>query len=300
MNRFISILIGLFCVYVAEADSRASLYVVTTTGMIADTVRNVGGESVRVDSLMGTGVDPHLYNPTHGDMQKLRDAQIIFYNGLHLEGKMSEVLEKIAKSKPVFAVAEAIDKKLLIALDEQETQFDPHVWFDVMLWVSVVEEVTKRLTEALPDKSKQFEEASKKYKEKLIALDANIKERLSQIPSSQRVLVTAHDAFSYFGKAYGVEVMGLQGVSTESEFGLHDLKRISEIVIERKVKSIFIESSVPKRFISALQEGLKEKGYAVSIGTELYSDAMGPEGTVEGTYIGMVQHNLDAIAKGLQ
>jgi manganese/zinc/iron transport system substrate-binding protein len=279
--------------------SSAPLTVTVTTGMIADAVRNVGGNHVRVVALMGPGVDPHLYKATQGDLAKLREANIIFYNGLHLEGRMGEVFRTMAERLPTIAVAESIPKELLRQPPEFEGNYDPHVWFDVNLWIYVVQKIRDVLSEQDPAHRADYAANAAAYLEQLKQLDSYIREQIAKIPEPQRLLVTAHDAFGYFGRAYGIEVMGIQGISTASDYGLQDLNQLAEILANRKVKAIFVETSVSPRSVEALVEGTRAKGHDIKIGGKLYSDALGEEGTPEGTYIGMVRHNVDTIVKAL-
>jgi manganese/zinc/iron transport system substrate-binding protein len=267
--------------------------------MIADAVRNVGGNHVRVVALMGPGVDPHLYKATQGDLAKLREANIIFYNGLHLEGRMGEVFRTMAERLPTIAVAESIPKELLRQPPEFEGNYDPHVWFDVNLWIYVVQKIRDVLSEQDPAHRADYAANAAAYLEQLKQLDSYIREQIAKIPEPQRLLVTAHDAFGYFGRAYGIEVMGIQGISTASDYGLQDLNQLAEILANRKVKAIFVETSVSPRSVEALVEGTRAKGHDIKIGGKLYSDALGEEGTPEGTYIGMVRHNVDTIVKAL-
>lgn len=274
------------------------LQVTTTTGMIADLVKNVGGNHVEVTALMGTGVDPHLYKASQGDIQKLDQSDLIFYNGLHLEGKMTEILEKIGRKKPVTAVSEKIDSSKLLNLGDG--LHDPHIWFDVQLWMSAAEVVRDTLIKQDPSHKADYEKQAQAYLAELQKLDQEVKEQINSIPKEQRVLVTAHDAFSYFGRAYEVEVVGLQGISTAAEYGLKDVQNMVNLITNRKIKAVFVESSVPKRSIEAVVEGAKQKGHQVKIGGELYSDAMGKAGTPEGTYIGMVRANASTITNSLK
>jgi len=282
---------------VARDDRK--LKVVTTTGMIRDAVINIAGENADVVSLMGPGVDPHLYKATQGDLKKLTEADIIFYNGLHLEGKMGEVLEKLGRTKTVFAVTSSIPKNLLHQVEGFEGITDPHVWFDVSLWKEVVKSIHTFLVEFDPDQQVYYDSSSAAYLARLDSLHAAVKENILAIPKEQRVLITAHDAFGYFGHAYDIEVHGLQGISTVSEFGLRDVTNLVDFIIERKIKAIFVETSVSERSINAVLEGCKNKKWNVRIGGSLYSDAMGEEGTSEGTYIGMVHANVKTIKEAL-
>jgi manganese/zinc/iron transport system substrate-binding protein len=271
-----------------------------TTGMVADIVQNVGGDRVQVAGLMGAGIDPHLYKATPGDIRKLTDSDMVFYNGLHLEGKMGDVLEKIGERKPVVAVAEAIDNKQLLKPAAFEGNPDPHVWFDVSLWMQAVEAVRDALVEFDTANSAEYKKRADAYLAKLKELHEYSKTQLATIPKARRVLVTAHDAFGYFGRAYDVEVMGLQGISTASEYSVQDVQRLGDTISKRGIKAVFVESSVPSRSVEAVVQRSQAKGHALRIGGTLYSDAMGRAGTPEGTYLGMVRHNVDTIVKALK
>lgn len=274
--------------------------VVTTTGQIADAVRIIAGDSVEVKSLMGPGVDPHLYKATQGDLQVLEDADIIFYNGLALEGKMSDIFEKMQKDKSVVAIGEVVPKDRILNDEAHPELFDPHIWFDIEVWKLATHEITKSLTEEFSTDGDQFVENERKFFEELDELNGWTKERISEIPEEQRVLVTAHDAFNYFGESNGMEVRGLQGLSTDAEYGLKDIQNIVNFLVEQNIKAVFIEFSVSDKAMNAVIEGAKEKGRTLQIGGELYSDAMGAEGTEEGTYIGMYKHNVNTIVDSLK
>ncbi len=273
--------------------------VVTTIGMITDIVKNVGGETVDVIGMMGPGVDPHLYKPTAKDIERLNSAQIIFYNGLHLESKMADVLGSLSGKTKAVAVSDSVDKKLLLTPPEYEGQYDPHIWFDISLWIKAVEVVRDTLVEHKPESLQIYNANTDHYLMKLNELQQYVKTQAERVPSEQRILVTAHDAFNYFGKAYGFEVRGLQGMSTVSEAGIADVKELATFIAENKLPAIFVESSVPIRSLEAVKAAVKSKGFDVQIGGELFSDAMGNEGTPEGTYIGMVKHNIDTIVSAL-
>ena len=275
------------------------LNVVTTIGMIADTAENIGGAHVNVTALMGPGVDPHLYKASEGDVSRLSRADLILYNGLHLEAKMGEVLERLDGRIRTVAVAEVIDETELKPSGVYENAFDPHVWFDVKLWAAVTEAVKLALIEADPSNAAAYESNHAVYAAKLEELDEYVSGKAASVPEAQRILVTAHDAFSYFGRAYGFAVRGLQGISTVSEAGIADVRGLADFIAERKIPAIFIESSVPRKNVEALQAAVKSRGFAVEIGGELFSDAMGTPGTEEGTYIGMVRHNIDTITGAL-
>lgn len=272
--------------------------VVATIGMIADAAEHVGGERVKVTGLMGPGTDPHLYKASEGDVQRLADADLILFNGLHLEAKMGEVLERMSgQGRTTVAIAETISEDQLLQPQEFEGNFDPHVWFEVPLWMMAVEEVRDALIEIDPGSSDLFEANTQAYLKELEELDAYVQEQAGRIPPEQRVLITAHDAFNYFGRAYGLQVKGLQGISTESEAGTGDVQELATFIADRQIPAIFIESSVPVRNIEAVQAAVQAKGFQVEIGGELFSDAMGDAGTKEGTYLGMVQHNIDTIVE---
>ncbi len=272
--------------------------VVATTGMVADLARNIGGDRVAVTALMGPGVDPHLFKASEGDIARLQQARIIFYNGLHLEGRMGDILVKMAREKPTVAVAERIpEERLLITEDGVE---DPHIWFDVSLWMEAAAVVRDSLVQLDPEGASTYRQNAEAYLAELKGLDEWARAELATIPVGRRVLVTAHDAFGYFGRAYDIEVAGLQGISTATEYGLADLQQMIDLLVEREIKAVFIESSVPRSSIEALVEGAAARGHQVSIGGELFSDAMGPEGTPEGTYVGMIRHNVRAIVEALR
>lgn len=273
------------------------IQITSTTTMVTNLVENIGGKYVAVTGLMGPGVDPHLYKASQGDIAKLGNADMIFYNGVHLEGKMTGIFEKMKKKKPVVAVAGKISENQLLSIEEQH---DPHIWFDVSLWIRAAEQVRDSLIEYDPSHKNEFNTQAADYIQKLKELHSYVDNKIKSIPKERRVLVTAHDAFGYFGKAYGMEVVGLQGISTVSEYGLKDVEKIVNLLCDRKIKAVFIESSVPKRSIEAVVQGAGKKNHTVSIGGELFSDAMGPKDTEEGTYIGMVKHNVDTIVNALK
>ncbi|WP_077318702.1 metal ABC transporter solute-binding protein, Zn/Mn family [Virgibacillus proomii] len=284
----------------ASGSSEQPHQIVTTTSQIGDIAKNIGGDFVEVNSLMGPGTDPHLYNAVQGDIQKMTDADIIFYNGLHLEGQMGEIFAKMKQEKLTIPVAENIPKEKLIHDPDNPKVSDPHVWFDIDLWKYAVEAVQDGLIELDPDNKETYTKNTEAYLKELDKLQAYAEKKFNELPEESRVLVTAHDAFNYFGKAFGFEVIGLQGLSTESDYGVNDIQRIIDVLVERNIKGVFIESSVSERSINAVVEGAKKEGHEVSIGGELFSDAMGKEGTEEGTYIGMFKHNIDTIVDALK
>ncbi|MFN3491960.1 MAG: metal ABC transporter solute-binding protein, Zn/Mn family, partial [Anaerolineales bacterium] len=288
------------CATETNSNTSGKLNVVTTTGMIGDIVKNVGGDYVEVISLMGPGVDPHLYKASEGDVQRLQNANLIFYNGLHLEAQMGEVIEKMNEfGVTTVAVTNLIDRSLLNASPTYPDQFDPHVWFDVSLWMKAVEQVKETLSEADPTHKSEYEANAEAYLNHLSELLQYVLTQAETIPVEKRVLITAHDAFNYFGKAYGFEVRGLQGISTEAQAGTADVQALVNFIVERQIPAIFVESSVPQRNIEAVQAAVQDQGFNVVIGGSLFSDAMGTAGTPEGTYIGMVTHNIDTIVTAL-
>ncbi|MBX3038413.1 MAG: zinc ABC transporter substrate-binding protein [Anaerolineales bacterium] len=288
------------CATESNSNTSGKLNVVTTTGMIGDIVKNVGGDYVEVISLMGPGVDPHLYKASEGDVQRLQNANLIFYNGLHLEAQMGEVIEKMNEfGIKTVAVTDLIDRSLLNASPTYPDQFDPHVWFDVSLWMKAVEQVRETLVEIDPTHKSEYEANAEAYLNQLAELHQYVLTQAETIPSEKRVLITAHDAFNYFGEAYGFEVRGLQGISTEAQAGTADVQALVSFIVERQIPAIFVESSVPQRNIEAVQAAVQDQGFNVVIGGSLFSDAMGTAGTFEGTYIGMVTHNIDTIVNAL-
>ncbi len=274
--------------------------VTTTVGMVADLVRNVGGDRVEVKQICGSGVDPHLYKVTRDDVQAMRSADMVFYSGLMLEGKMTDTLVKQARNRPVIAVTEAIDKSWLLEPEEFAGHYDPHVWMDVSAWARCVDVVAKELSKYDPEGETVYRTNAEAYQRQLAALHAYGKEKIASIPEASRLLVTSHDAFNYFGRAYGLEVLGVQGISTESEAGLQRINQLVQLLAERKVQSVFVESSVSSANVEALVEGARSNGHDVSIAAEeLFSDAMGQPGTYRGTYIGMLDHNITVVVRGL-
>ncbi len=273
--------------------------VVATVGMIADAAKNIGGDFVKVVGLMGPGVDPHLYKASQGDIRKLSNADIIFYNGLNLEGKMGDIFVKMARTRAVIAVTESVDRNALREPPEFLGHYDPHIWFDVSLWSQVLSKISDAFVELDPVHADVYRKNSINYRNELLALHQWTKQTLAKVPVKQRVMVTAHDAFGYFGRAYDVEVIGLQGVSTVAEFGLKDIQRIVDLLVKRNIRAVFVESSIPKRSIEAVVAGAKGRGHDVIVGGELFSDAMGAAGTAAGNYIGMVRSNVETVANAL-
>jgi manganese/zinc/iron transport system substrate-binding protein len=273
--------------------------VTATVAMVSDIVKHVAGEKAKVTGIVGTGVDPHLYKPTTSDVRLLADAQVVFYSGLHLEGKMGEVLEKTGQKKPTIAVTEKLDEKYVMHPEGQEGAPDPHVWMDLSAWAKATAAVQAALTKYDPANAALYKANAQKLEAQMLELDAYGKKIMATVPKESRVLITSHDAFNYFGRAYNLEVLGIQGISTESEAGLSDINKLVDTLVKRKIRAVFVESSVSPKNIKALIEGAKARGHEVIIGGELFSDAMGEEGTYEGTYLGMLDHNLTTVARAL-
>lgn len=280
------------------AGAQARLQVVVTTNIVADTVKNVVGDAADVISLMGPGVDPHLYNATQGDLRTLSRADVIFYNGLDLEGRMGNVLAQMGRSKPTFAVTEYMTTDELL-LDPDWATADPHVWFDLPLWKKAVLRVRDAMSEVDPEHAAVYHENAARFLAEIDALHGWVEEQIASIPEERRVLVTAHDAFGYFGARYGIEVVGLQGLSTDTEYGLADVRNLVNLVIDRRIGAIFAETSVSSHGIQAVIEGARAQGHTVRIGGELFSDALDAPGTPGGTFLGMIRHNVSTIVAGL-
>jgi manganese/zinc/iron transport system substrate-binding protein len=277
------------------------LNVVATTTMLADLSTVIGGERVTVDGLMGPGIDPHLYQASAGDVSLMQNADVVVYNGLHLEGKMGEIFEALSGQGPtVICIEDGLDETKLLAWEDDSSVHDPHIWFDVSLWKDAAEIVTDGLSQADSEGKGEYEANLEAYLAELDETDAYIRGRASELPESQRVLVTAHDAFQYFGKAYGFEVRGLQGISTDAEAGTADVSDLAGFIVERQIKAIFVESSVPPKTIEALQAAVKAKGFDVAIGGELYSDSLGDAKSGTDTYILTVKANIDTIVDALK
>ncbi|MEO9576664.1 MAG: zinc ABC transporter substrate-binding protein [Tateyamaria sp.] len=277
----------------------SKINVVASTGMIADLVRTIGGAGVEVQALMGPGVDPHAYRQTRSDIVDMTRADATFWHGLYLEAQMEEFLLDLGRKRPVHAVAETVDTDLLIGSEDYEGRFDPHIWMDPYLWVKCVPAVVQALTALRPKGKEMFEVNASAFISEAEALSNYSRAALEAVPQPARVLLTAHDAFGYFGGAYDFEVLGIQGISTESEAGLNRISTLVDMLVERKLPAVFVETSVSDRNIRALIEGSAAQGHTVIIGGALFSDAMGPEGTYEGTWLGMIDHNVTTIARAL-
>jgi manganese/zinc/iron transport system substrate-binding protein len=279
----------------------AKLNVIATTTMLADLSTIIGGERVTVDGLMGPGIDPHLYQASAGDVSLMQKADVVVYNGLHLEGKMGEIFENLSSQGPtVICIEDGLDESKLLAWEDDSSVHDPHIWFDVSLWKEAAQTVANGLSEADPDGKSDYEANLDSYLKELAETDTYIRNRATELPEEQRVLVTAHDAFQYFGKAYGFEVRGLQGISTDAEAGTADVSDLADFIVKRQINAIFVESSVPPKTIEALQAAVKAKGFDVAIGGELYSDSLGDTDSGADTYILTVKANIDTIVDALK
>ena len=281
-----------------DADDR--LQVVATTGQVGDLASHVGGPRVRVTTLMGPGIDPHLYKASAGDVERLRQADLILYNGLHLEAKMADVLERLNARQPTLAVADALPADRLITASGFSGAHDPHVWFDVELWSRTIDVVAAKFIELDPDHADDFRARAEAYRQELARLDHHARATFATIPAAQRVLITAHDAFNYLGRAYGLEVRGLQGISTATEAGTADVQDLAAFIAERRIPALFVETSVSPRAIEAVRAAVRARGFDVQVGGAVYSDALGDSGTPAGTYVGMVRHNVDTITAALR
>jgi manganese/zinc/iron transport system substrate-binding protein len=282
-----------------KSDRSGKIQVIATVGMVADLVQRIGQTNVEVTQIMGAGVDPHLYKATRDDVQSIMQGDLVFYSGLMLEGKMIDTLVKLGRGKKVIAVTEALDESSLLEPEEFQGHFDPHVWMDASAWAKCCNVIANGLSEHDPEHTKQYHEAAEALEAEILKMHQYGKDCIATIPEGSRVLITSHDAFNYFGRAYGLEVMGIQGISTESEAGLQRINEFVDLLVDRKVQAVFVESSVPRKNIDSLIEGAKSRGHEVKVGGELFSDAMGLGGTYEGTYLGMLDHNITTVTRAL-
>lgn len=282
-----------------RAHAAPPLKVVATTGMIADTARAIGGPAVSVTALMGEGVDPHLYKASPGDVRIMTGAGLLLWNGLHLEGRLGDAITKLGSRVPVVCVTDAMPQDRLLRAAGADSVPDPHVWFDLELWRSACERIRDAIIERAPDAAADVRARCATHLQLLDTASAHVRSVIASIPAERRVLVTAHDAFGYFGRANGLTVRGIQGLSTDSEASLRELNALIDLIVERKVPAVFVESSAPRKAVEALVEGCGARGHAVTIGGELLSDAIGPAGTEQGTHVGMVVHDAELIARSL-
>ena len=285
----------------ANLTTEKKLHVVATIGMITDILENIGQDRIDVTGIVGAGVDPHLYKPTEGDVERLKDADIIFYNGLNLEMKIiGTAHDKMAYQTKAVAVTAGILRSQLRTSSEFQGGYDPHVWHDVSLWMKAAERVRDTLAQADPNNAEYYRSNAKNYLAALETLHDDLQNLAAQIPAQRRVLVTTHDAFGYLGRVYGFKVRGLQGLNTETEVGVADVRELAAFIIEHRIPAMFVETSTPSQGIEAVQAAVRAKGFEVEIGGGLFADAMGTPGTPEGTYIGLMRHNIDTIVNALR
>ncbi len=300
MSRFVVLLFFILLFFIGcgtdERDGRP--YFVATTMMLEDAISQIGGDLVQVYGLMGPGVDPHMYRATPRDFQRMEQADMVVYNGLFLEARLSEILSRM--DDKTYAAAEILPEDRLIEAYEFGGNFDPHVWFDVSLWADVVRGLSEQIITKIPDQEEVLRANTATYLAELEELHNWVVEEIASIPENRRVLITAHDAFGYFGKAYNIEVKGLQGLSTQTEVGLQDVRNMVRFIMANEIPAIFLETSIAPRSIQSIINGVQERGGQVSLGGELFSDAMGERNTPEGTYIGMVRHNVNTITNALK
>ena len=306
MNKF-SLLILILSIFLISCNGNdkshenKKLKVVATTTMITDLVKKIAGDRVELKGLMRAGVDPHLYKATEGDMNLFLNADLVFYNGLHLEGKLVELFEKMSKrGSNLFAISDGIDKSMLISSSDFANNYDPHIWFDIGIWKKAAEYVAKKLADVDNSNKDYYFSNLKTYLKELDSAENVIKQKVNELPKEQRILITAHDAFNYFGRAYGFEVKGLQGISTLSEASVFDVQNLANFIIEKNIKAVFVETSVPMKNIEALRQAVKSKGQEIKIGGEIFSDSLGNTDRPEGTYIGMMIHNVNTIVNSLK
>lgn len=294
-------LVFVLCLCFGAVAAEDKLNIVSTTTMLNDLARIIGGDKVETVGLMGPGIDPHLYDASAGDVTKLLDADVVLFNGIHLEGQMGEVLEQLKEQgKNVITIEDAIPTDKLLFDPANPTAYDPHIWFDVSLWRLAANHVGESLCTIDAANAETYKANLEAYLVEMDNLATYCTDRIKEVPEDQRVLVTAHDAFEYFGNAFGFDVRGLQGISTEAEAGTADVSDLAAFIADNKIKAIFVESSVPPKNIEALQEAVKAKGFDVAIGGELYSDSLGDASTGHDTYITTVKANIDTITNALK
>jgi manganese/zinc/iron transport system substrate-binding protein len=282
-----------------QQSDNHSILVTATTSIIADAVKQIAGEHVMVHTLMGPGIDPHSYHARLSDMRALLSSDIILYNGLHLEGKMASILEKMQIMKPTYAVADIIDQNKFIQSDEFDGIYDPHIWFDVTLWIQVIRYITEILIKHDRINAKTYRHNCNSYVTQLQKIHYEIQTKIKEIPKKNRFLVTTHDAFSYFGRAYDIKVIALQGINLDAEPCITDMQQLVQVIVKNNIKTIFVESSLPHRSMQAISQAVHANGWQVQIGDELYSDALGPQHSDAHTYIGMLKHNVNSVVNGL-
>lgn len=280
-------------------DNKKNITIVATTSMLADAARNIVGDCVNVYALMGPGIDPHLYRAKESDVHKLAAADLVIYNGLHLEGKMAQVIEGMQRFTRLCNASHALPKTALRCAEFDEL-YDPHIWFDVTLWIDVVRYIQQQIMMLDPEHADIYEKNGDDYIVQLQKLHEYVQQRINTLDTSAKVLITAHDAFGYFGAQYGLKVVGLQGLSTDCDISTRDIQQLADYIVKHKVPTIFIETSIPQRAIVAVQNAVQARGWKVAVGAELYSDALGDDSTPAASYVGMVKYNVDAIVDALK
>lgn len=288
------------CGSAADDVPEGRISVVTTTNFITDAAREIGGDRVHVSGLMGPGIDPHGYRASAGDVERMASADVIFYGGLELEGRMADVFEALTEARRTVAVTRDVPRERLLRKPGAPDQPDPHVWFDPTIWAHAVRAIETTYAEADPAHAAAYRERAQAYLDRMEAVDRAARRALAAVPERSRVLVTSHDAFAYFGRRYGFDVVAIQGISTAAEATTADIQRVAEVIAGRGIRSVYVESSVPRQTIDAVRAAAERLGQPVELGGELYSDAAGDEGTFEGTYPGMLAHNVELIAEGLR
>ena len=274
--------------------------IVATTSIVADIAKNICSDFATVESLMGPGVDPHLYKASHGDIESLSAADVVIYNGLHLEGKMSDILEKLKSSKTVIAVSDGIDQSSIRTINAEANVHDPHIWFDISIWSKGVAHVGLKLQEKFPEHKDVIQSRTDSYLHQMDSVHKACLQAVESLPIEKRILITSHDAFEYFGRSYNFKVRGLQGISTLSESGLKDVTDMVNFIIDNKIKAVFVENSVPQKALRSVIDGCKSKGHDVIVGGELFSDALGADRTPEGSYLGMIYYNVETVTNALK
>jgi len=306
---FIGLMSLLFCVQRNNVHVNAQTYfakatkvkktIVATTSMLADAARNIVGDNIIVHGLMGAGIDPHLYRAKESDVHKLAAADLVIYNGLHLEGKMGQVLQGMQRFTCVCAAADAVKKEQLRCAEFADL-YDPHIWFDVVLWIEVVRYIQQSVIALDPDNADLYQKNGDEYIDELEQLHKYVQQRVNELDAHKRILITAHDAFGYFGARYGFEVVGLQGLSTDCDISTKDIQQLADFIVAKQISTIFVESSIPQRALVAVQNAVSARGWNVQLGAELYSDALGDSESGASSYVAMVKYNVDAIIDSLQ
>lgn len=299
LSLFIVLAIIISCKQTKEKSNK--LQIVTTTSIVTDLVTNIGKDKVEIKGLMGAGVDPHLYKASEGDVSKLFNADVVIYNGLHLEGKLEDVFEKLHhQNKKTIAISNGLDKSELISSKQFASNYDPHIWFGISNWKQMIQYVANQLSEIDVQNKEYYQKNATEYLKEIKETEAKIVKKIAELPVEKRILVTAHDAFNYFGKEFNFQVVGLQGLSTATEAGVKDVRELANFIINNNVKAVFVESSVPKRTIEALKAAVVSKKHHLTVGGTLFSDALGTKGTKEGTYTGMYEYNVNTIVNALK